>query len=655
MANETYPAGDSNDAFDALIKATWEQEPSMRELLDAGVRRLLDDAKSLEDSLNGALAVSENAIQEALLHLNGDWDMLGFGDDALKVTGKLRPTEHAIENDIEELDDEAAFVGLGERANDLLGSYCQATHFRVIMRGFDVETIPLGKHGSSYRVVMQLSLDEDYNDEEVWFTAYPDDIEYIEAYQPTREGAEEFVKSNFPELYTAVQALPDNCQDPELIRQALDDFVVSIDLSRADTAMGEDEVLDLIETFITDRLSFDNASYEASVDGLIYGRRMNFDKVPKQYKGTLRQLLIGNVRLFQVPGTVEGEKLITYRPALETWYLVPEAQGGRTPIFIPIDSLTKLVENRPSARDYPFDEDTFIVQNEQMENDFTVAPLPSLMGSTAMELASVEVEQRDTEAVPIEGAAPEFDADIALRFTDELNKLYQHVYQYVSVDDERLYDSEAEAAEAYQTVSDRIQAFFDRWEEEKYPVIEAMGMGVRLSATQVSRTIDIESQHVATIFDGFGLKEAGMLNSAKGYLVEANVRVLPAGEDGEKRALRAYLEFVDLSSTIPGANIVDSETGLVAITNTTTRRFFVDLGHPVGYSIPDIEYLERRNEAIANVKRLEVPKNARRTLEKNLEYLAHGIDNESRDALTDYDGVEGLRDIALSITDNKKR
>lgn len=59
-----------------------------------------------------------------------------------------------------------------------VGEYFDAAGFRVIVKGFDVERVPMGEHGSMYRVVMQYGLDEDYEDGQVWFTSRPDDIEY---------------------------------------------------------------------------------------------------------------------------------------------------------------------------------------------------------------------------------------------------------------------------------------------------------------------------------------------------------------------------------------------------------------------------------------------------------------------------------------------
>ena len=654
MIRESQPHSNDDDAFDALIKNTWETEPSLRETIDPGILRLMRDAKSAEDALNFATDPSENTIQEVLLNLNGDWDMLGFRDEAIKVTGRLRPTEYALEEDVVDNAYEGAFPGIGEHKEDLLGEYFDATGFRAIVKGFDVERVPMGEHASMYRVVMQYGLDEDYEDGQVWFTSHPDDIEYMEPYQPSREGAEEFVRTNFPEVFAAVQALPDDCRDPELIRQVLDDFSVTFDVSKADTTMGDDEVLDLVETYITDRLAFDNATYDAGVLGIIYGRTMRYAKVPKEYDGTLRELLISNVRLFPTPDTAEGQTLITYRPTLETWYLVPEAQGGRTPIYIPIDSLTRLTANRPETSAYPFDEDTIIQPNEQFDSNFGVRPLEQRLGEAVIDAASMTSVEHADEASDRDGEQdiPEDEKERQRQFLAELHGLHEIVRQYASSDAEHPYPSKAAIAEDFEMINDRIETFFQRWQTDMNPVIEVIGQALRVPEATLSRVIDQESQTLDIQVRGFGVASPDVFSSAKGILAGADVQTGSYGEDDAQHVIRAYLEFIDLGHGNNTFTISDPDIGVPMVTINAARRFLVDLGLPAGYSLPSLDYDARRSETLARTAKLDITQSSRQMLQKNLEYLAGAIDSESQTEMTEFDGVEGLRDIALAFHDN---
>ncbi len=654
MIRESQPHSNDDDAFDALIKNTWETEPSLRDTIDPGILRLIHDAKSAEDALNFATNPSEDTIQEVLLNLNGDWDMLGFRDEAIKVTGRLRPTEYALDENVVDDAHEGAFPGIGERKEDLLGEYFDAAGFRAIVKGFDVERVPMGEYGSMYRVVMQYGLDEDYEDGQVWFTSRPDDIEYMEPHQPSREGAEEFVRANFPEVFAAVQALPDGCRDPELIRQLLDDFSVTFDVSKADTTMGDDEVLDLIETYITDRLAFDNATYDAVVRGVIYGRTMTYAKVPKEYDGTLRELLISNVRLFPTPDTAEGQTLITYRPTLETWYLVPEAQGGRTPIYIPIDSLTRLTANRPETSAYPFDEDTIIQPNEQFDSNFGVRPLEQRLGEAVIDAASMTSVEHADEASDRDGEQdiPEDEKERQRQFLAELHGLHEIVRQYASSEAERPYPSKAAIADDYEMINYRISAFFQRWQTDMNPVIEVIGPALRIPEATFSRVIDQESQTLDIQVKGFGVSSPDVFSSAKGILAEANVQTRSYGEDDEQHVIRAYLEFIDLGHGNNTITITDPDTNASMVTINAARRFVVDLGLPAGYSLPSLDYDARRSEALARTAKLDIAQSSRQMLQKNLEYLAGAIDSEPQTEMTEFDGVEGLRDIALAFHDN---
>ncbi len=638
-----------DDIFTSIMRGSWDSEPILLDTIDPGIKRLLAEAKQAEDALNYTDNPSENTIQEVLLNLNGDWDQLGFRDEPLKITAKLRPTEYAIEEDVADLIQEDSFPGLSTMAEDLRGSYANAAGYSVVIRGFDVESTALGEHGTAYRIILLLGLDEDYDDDQVWFSVYPDDIEYLEAREPTQEGAESFVRDNFPQLYEAIQALPEDCQDAELMRQALDDFVVTFDLSKADTTMGEDEVLDLIETYITDRLAFDNATYEATVNGRIYGRRMNYDTVPRDYQGTLRELLVGTVRLMPMEEHEGGGA--TYRPSLETWYLVPEQQGGRTPIYIPIDSLTKLVSNRPDMHAYPFDDDTYLMPNEQFEQEFQTEPLVAL-GKTATSLAEYDEELADDEEYDDE---TEDDDESAIerrrQFLLELQGLHEIARQYVSSDQEHVYATKKESKAAYDYISEKIQDFLKRWEGAG-EVLGIAGEGLRLPTTTVERQFDEENERVVMAYRGIDVAEKDMFAEAKGLLQGVSIRAGTIDDDETQHVVRAYLIFRDISPLSMPTTIQDPDTELDLVTIISARNFLVDLGLPTGYSLPALEYAERREAAIIRTEKLPIGHASVQRLTRNLQTLAEGIDNESPSELTEYEEVEGLRDIALGLGDD---
>lgn len=658
MIQEPLPSPSDDEAFNAIIKNAWETGPSLRETIDPGILRLLNDAKNAETALNSDLDdPSEDAIHDTLINLNSDWESLGLNGAPIKVTGRLRPTAYALEEDVVDHAREGALPGISELKDDTMGEYFDGANFEATIDGFDVEKVPMGEHGSIYRLVMLYRLSDEYDDNQIWFTSYPDDVEYIEPHEPTREGVDEYVRANLSEIFAQIQTLPDNCRNPEAVRRALDDFCVTIDFSKLDGMIEKDKVIDLVETCITDHIAFDNATYDANVQGTIYGRTMKYEQVPKEYKGTLRELLISNVRLAATPESDDGQSSISYRPVLETWYLVPESQGGRTPIYIPLDSLTGLTSNRPEAGDYPFSEDTIIQPNEQFDDNFEAKPLGQDLGMAVLDvLAHLEDGAENNELGTGEDrGTPESEIERERLFLKELRDLHHSVGQLVSSNIERSYPTRALAEADYEIVNKYVADFFERWKARVNAVIEVTGEGLRLSNATITHTIDHDNETVDTRIKGFDVVPASSLNNAKGTLTQAHVRVGPCEVDGvTHHVIRAYLEFTDVEHDNRTRVINDPDINVPIVSLETSRQFFVDLGLSVGYSIPSVEYDDRRNEALADVARLDIEQSLRVTLRKNLLHLAHAIDNGFDTDLTEYGRVGELSDIGRKLQKNEQ-
>lgn len=658
MIREPLPSHSDDEAFNEIIKNAWETGPSLRETIDPGILRLLNDAKNAETALNSDLDdPSEDAIQDTLINLNSDWESLGLNGAPIKVTGRLRPTAYALEEDVVDHAREGALPGISELKDDTMGEYFDGANFEATIDGFDVEKVPMGEHGSIYRLVMLYRLSDEYDDNQIWFTSYPDDVEYIEPHEPTREGVDEYVRANLSEIFAQIQTLPDNCRNPEAVRRALDDFCVTIDFSKLDGMIEKDKVIDLVETCITDHIAFDNATYDANVQGTIYGRTMKYEQVPKEYKGTLRELLISNVCLAATPESDDGQSSISYRPVLETWYLVPESQGGRIPIYIPLDSLTGLISNRPEAGDYPFSEDTIIQPNEQFDENFEAKPLGQDLGMAVLDvLAHLEDDAENNELGTGEDrGTPESEIERERLFLKELRDLHHSVGQLVSSNIERSYPTRVLAEADYEIVNKYVADFFERWKTRVNAVIEVTGEGLRLSNATITHTIDHDNETVDTRIKGFDVVPASSLNNAKGTLTQAHVRVGPCEVDGvTHHVIRAYLEFTDVEHDNRTRVINDPDINVPIVSLETSRQFFVDLGLPVGYSIPSVEYDDRRNEALANVARLDIEQSLRVTLRKNLLHLAHAIDNGSDTDLTEYGRVGELSDIGRKLQKNEQ-
>ncbi len=654
MTGETPAAhhDDTNRMFDALMSGNWEREPNLQEMIDAGIRRLFNEAKLLEEALNRAGEVKESDIQAALLELNGDWDMLGYDGQTLYITGRLRPTPHAVEEEIAGLAEEDAFVGLGKGMRDVRGDYYPAVHMALLVRGFGVETISLGENKKTYRTTVQLGLDEDYSDDTTWFTAYPEELEYVEAPYPSREGAAEFIQQHFPELFEQIDRLPDDCQDPELMRQALDDFEATIDLSKTDSTLGSEEILGIIETYITDRLSFDSAAYTLGIRGLIYGRKLNYEKIPADYQGELAQTLIGSVRLFPIVSTPDDATLVTYRPALEAWYLVPGSGQGRTAIYVPIDSLTKICELRPLASQFPFSpEDLAIVSNEEQEHEFAVVTL----GGAALSLDDFERRQEP----PVDES---HDLDTLSRteyleqFRHELRVLHEAVRPYISTSGV-FYDTEAEAIAVVDEIGLRIREFLTRWTNDAaLTEVEVSGDGILMPDTVISRKTDEDNEAVVMSFSGMDMKSGDILTQRRGVLLSAHIDRNGYSDDKvqNKYVVRAILEFHDSTTFTPDMVIFDPYYGRPVVSTRTVKRFYVDLGGTVAYAIPELDKDANRREQLEKIAALPISPTLRDSILQRLSHLTTALENEVSGGYIEYNQVERLRDVAQSAGEDEE-
>jgi len=629
--------------FAEIFNANLRDSLDLRKQIDAGIRRVLDDATKVEQALNRMGHVTEEDKDKLLQELNMAWDSLRFGVEAHKVTGKLRATEYADEEEVVDLvgTGEPPFRGLGSREQDIRGYFYRADGFSAVPLGFDVEEVDLAEHGKSYRLFLQFGLDEDMPDRTIWFTVYPEELDYIEPPQPSRDGAELFISDHFPELFAAIQELPDDCKDDERIRRALDDFVATIDFTHVDSDMGTEEIIATIETYITDRLAFDNSPYTINISGMVYGRTMKYDHVPRRYTGALSESLIAQVRLFPMVGPATGEGIVSYRPAIEIWYLVPERGGGRTPIFAPIDSIQSLTSHRPDGALYPFSEDTVILPNEDVEwgfDDVALAPRETIRQTAPISESIPEKSpdaERSTEELLVE----------YLRDMRELHAIFKD--SYVS----KIYDTEEDAKQAADAAIGDVANFVNRWAQvfETPPVMHVSGPALLYQTGEAKTKIDGEKNTYNMEVTNIGTSEGDMFSSRigryGGWYIDHRAR---EGAPGYEIIAAFSIQEMDT----PYYSFKHDTFPLNTLEVEVDRRTLIDLTKDAEYEIPELAYIQRQSELTSQLSSL--PTALRNRAEKQLATLREALEGEVISGFKQYEGIDGLRDIALSASGDEK-
>lgn len=626
------------ERFDDIMRQSFAEEPTLRDRIDGGIKRLLSEAAQLEDALNREGEVPPARVQEVLAELNQSWDALWSGGVSCQITGKLRPSEHADDEGVEQLVGEAPFLGLSGRDEDLRGSYYAAHGFYGIPFGFEVETSSLGEHDVSYRVLLQFGLDEDENDQLIWFTMYPDELEYIEPMQPSPEGAEAFIGEHFPALLEQIRQLPDSCGNDEQIHQALTNFTVTIDFDGVDSDMGSEEMLDVIGQVISDRLGIDSCAYTLTVAGTIYGRDMSYRPVPKEYEGVLAQSLIGGVGLWPVDGASVSGGPVTYRPYLESWYLVPERGGGRTPIDIPVDSLVSMRGERPLEGLYPFGHDIFLVPTEESDGNFMVERM-----SMPPAHDSVRMPQTDGGEASDGLGEMEYEDGMAL-FLEELRAMtYQLRERYFS----GVYASETLASKAADEVDATLMAFVERWSErpEAAEIFKISGPGLIYNRAELAAKLDTESKRYDITIDGISTSYDDMLAMRQGVLSGHKVSYGEV-EDGEGYGVYGALSFMETMGS-PRGTIADERFGMVTLGFDTNKFCLVDLSKDVEFELVALNYLRQRKE----VSKLAatIPGEVGDKVRSHLATLVDAMEHEDAHGLKDYEDIEGLHELAATV------
>ena len=618
----------------------------MYDSMDSGIRRMISEAKKAQDALNSASPVSEEKIQEVILELNSDWGSLGLYDTPVAVSGKLRPTPDAIEQDVIELADGQSIPGLLDTDEDLQGNYVTAANFSCIIRGLTVEEEeePLG---TLYSVVFEISLDEDYSDDEIWFTLQPDEIEYIFSEHVTEEGAADFIKTHLPEVYAAIEALPSFLNDAEQLRKALDDFSITIDPKKLDTDLGLEEIIDMIESHLTDHLGIDNTAFTATVDGVIYGRGTDNSLIDKHWQGKLKQLLVGRVRL--CPDTdIDGDmRPIQYRPLLETWYLVPEHGGSRTEITIPIDNLVHLKCMRPNQADYPFsDRDTTLVPNEDIEGRFNLKPLDSL----TKEKSSDSTNDHSTSLVK-ETKAEVDRTELLKSYLESLRELHRKVKPFASGDNGPFYEPGPELMAARDIVADIAEEFLKQHNKLGLnPDIEVTGEGLRFPSSKTSSVIDRSKGQLIYKVEGDDIVKGNIFSNFTGSLCGFKTATY---EVGGKFALKANLIFFDKSTIDEPLQVFDSLIKEDVLYLKVDRKFTVDFSDEVDYDLVELKEKHKMQEALESIEKAPISQKNLNKVKEILEDLAISLEERSTEWIKYY-SVEDLNEIGFITAGNEK-
>jgi len=312
MLREHRPSDD--DGFEAMMRNAYSHDVSPREMIDPSIKDVLDAAASLEAALNDAnsgIGIAEAA--ERIASINDQWQQLGLFDATVYLTGRVEP----IGKKVSEASDESSSRALGRTHIDReRGVYYDATALAVALEEFSIQY-----SNERYTVVANIGSTGDETGMRQ-FIAPQGGIEYIETPTITPEGAEIILRRDYPELYLALQTLPEGSDDLARVQQSLSDFIAVIDPLKCKVMLTREELVNLVEEHMARRLSFDpQATYTVGINGSMYryddprAELIAGEECNQQFSN----VRLDRVRLHPIVGRDNG-----YTPLLQIRYVDPE-------------------------------------------------------------------------------------------------------------------------------------------------------------------------------------------------------------------------------------------------------------------------------------------------------------------------------------------
>ena len=253
---------DFNAAFEAMVaQTTAESNDPLTERMLSQVRALRTMARDL-----GRFKVRN--IRGPIDSLNRHLDEIGLYGKEMIFSGKLRPDPEAWD-DMEELEQYGADNALGPVLRDEIGWYFDVVRHECLLGRIEVDYYD--PEVTEKDLYFTICSDTDERPNEGKIRAWIDEIRELNPMQPSQEMIEKTLARDFPDIFAALQTLPESWQDEAELIAALQDFHIAIDWTQYPDLPSDqiDAVMDMINDYITTRIGLDKELYEFSLKGIV--------------------------------------------------------------------------------------------------------------------------------------------------------------------------------------------------------------------------------------------------------------------------------------------------------------------------------------------------------------------------------------------------
>lgn len=604
--------GDFSEEFNAIIGEFRDEQN------DPIVTQIFTGVAQAEAALNQSREVAHSTVNDMLAQLNYESEQAELLGNEVVVSGIVRPADYIAGGDAARTEEiiKAQFSDFGPLLSDDKGLYFTVEQQTFVCGNFDVESYsddddePL-----EHKIVLNLNATDDEDPSEGWLYAYPSELTVFAPVEASTLKVERDIQQKYPEIAAQLDTLPLESDDDQEILQALRDFRLTInwaDYAHLDEG-SQDDLLDMVETYITSRVALDTALYALRVRGTIVG----FDVTGYEIERDIAEArqITGYAQALRLRQSNSSETTTEYAPALELYAPARTRHAGVTMLQVPAASIESMQTLR---NDDLFDDE--MGQYEQPATSQEIEPATTFVDDDG-DYDNYEDEMTEyTVSVEHNDGRERSERDRQLEALDvRLTELFTKVYPFINA----MYDTREQAQEQAPKLEKILRDFMELYPNDPTLVLRAEGEGVQYSNAKLdlgTEAIQLdENGSISLKFDAIGAKQGDIFESREGMLSkEVHIGVLTAeikSSNGEtyaederpiKYLLRAYLVLRDAQQ--PQTIALDNHmTGTPLHSIVQFKRFVVDIDHRISdITIPAYERSKRVDAAITRVAK-EVP------------------------------------------------
>ncbi len=599
-------------ALNAIIGENWQQEPEPYDLMDPGMKIMIDEVTAAEDAMTYFSASGDtNSASKVLYELDRMYGERGIKGRIVSITGKVRVKRDnegdAIFSYAGGEEEVVHYISqkLGEPKYDIAGEYFDVSGLNAVAGAFDIDQVAYqsveGASDGSCILVSFGFVPMGYPDiDEPLMYMYREDIKYIGLPSRTIEGNLEVLEQFNPDVSKVLNQLPDSCLDTKALVRGIRNFSLKVDWNTVREFDSKSDFIAAVEMYIMRRLNVDNADYRFLIRGSIGTLTADFTvtsvkkRLPRVYRMRMTDAKL-------IPVDKDGDTT-TYRLGVEAYMPVPEDGGGAIPIIISPDALLAMQRTRP--RRLPFKFDTMI--NHRIGSDDWTSYVRPIDGEAFIDPEQTEAERaqiaeddaRDTRVQQMITTTKEILAKSLFEYS---KAMVEQIKEFLALAQELTaiqYDTTEDRDAAREALESMFRAIQEKYSERPF-AMAVRGDGLFFSGAVPTIKFCDETARLSIVHEKTGGEMGDVTTMRIGPLEDAHF--FEHGSSPGKYSLMVILRFEDMQRTHQLTQLSSNEGDLPYLEVSQRQYFFAQLFHSVDITAVNLDALCEQEEIIRSL------------------------------------------------------